>query len=329
MNGLLVLTSTMGCEVGVGAFAKLGRSVTVTQMTPRDASDRDKVFNQIREHCLNNYTKFTGLTVLMIGTYWSKTLYSIVDAMSSLDMGTPRIVIYCFGSKPEQIDDPKNTTTTFDFEWIVQDQDPQKWQGPMKFLSKFLPDLGYTGKVYDYYFKSFEPAIRLIDDRLNNKNINETQAFQNGIEAIGNAEEGLFSKFNKFFEGHVSLDKVMEIGRSISDYQTMTVQNRVLNNTKQITTKSGMKVVITEAPELCNLTHKGLADKYPEATMTTTLNLKLGKTMNDEDEFCFSFRSYDSGVDSSVFAKKLPQGDGSKTSSGGRAPAKIPYPFDL
>lgn len=331
MNNLLILTSTLGCEVGVGAFASISKEICVHQMTPKDAENSDIVFKEIYALCSKNFSRSVPLTVLMIGTYWKETLLDITRAIIKSTIEKFKLVAYCFGSAPKS--DADIVT------WIGQSDDPEQWKGPMKYLTEFLPSKGYDGTLIKYYFQSHEPAIHLIDDRLKNRNIMETQSFQNGIDASGPPEESLYDKFRKYFSGSISFASVMTIGRSITDYQMSIVQGRALNNAKQITTNDGIKIVITEAPELINFTHDELHRRFKDASLTAIVNIKFGKNNQkreeddksedekSEDEIGFSFRSYDPNVDASTYAKKLPQGDGSKTSAGGRAKTKIPYPF--
>lgn len=314
-NQVLILTSNLGCEIGVGAFASLNKSIKWLSMDPSVASKETKEHEVIKT-INNEFETRSTVQVLMIGTYWTKAM-KVIRSWAECSL---KISVYCFGEAPEERHN--------DIYYFEQDEDPNKWVGPMEYTRDYLIALGFNSLVEKFYYEAHKNAIRLIDDRLANRNIVETQIFQNGIEAI-NSNAPLRSNFEKYFSGEFKFEDVMTKGKSVMEYQISIVAARIRNNLKTVETEDGKSVLITEAPELVNWTHKSLHEKNPKADVTMTICLKFGKTGEDKDHFAFSFRSYDEKTDVSEYAKKLTTGDGKKDSACGRIEVSIPYPFEI
>jgi hypothetical protein len=299
---IVILCSDMPCEVGAAALYNcLVEDSVVIQMKVSEARSYDITSSMVIDR---------GLPVkhiIMLGTYWN----SCLDAL--LENFTCNFTIYCFGKSSEELKSKKNISV---FEG-------ENGYGPTKFLFNLAKLKIRSPPLTKLYENTFGRIIDLIDDRIYNKNIAESQPFYTGLFNHDSFETSLFNKFLKLFQGDYNLDDIIASGRSIVNSQIHLARERVIRNSKVITLKDGTEAVVTEAPELVNLTHDALHNKYPDVKVTIIMNMKFG---DKNDELAYSVRSFDPQIDASEYARKV-QGDGNKSVAGGRVEYQFPIPF--
>jgi len=290
----------MPCEVGAAALYKcLDETCAVVQMKIPDARSFESTLKEI------NKIASAPKKIIVIGTYWT-CLTQLLEALPST-----QFVLYCFG---KSVEDKSPNLTLFSGENGV---------GPAQFLFNLAKEKSTSQTLIKLFEKNFSQVITLIDDRIYNRNITESQPFYTGLFNYGEMDLPLFDKFVKLFQGDYQLDDVIKSGKTIVSAQMQMAKERVVNNSKTTKLSNGMTAVMTEAPELVNLTHDALHQKHPEAQLTMILSIKFG---TQHDELAYSFRSFDQGLDASDLAKKV-NGDGNNSAAGGRLRFDIPLPF--
>ena len=104
----------------------------------------------------------------------------------------------------------------------------------------------------------------MLDDRIYNRNIAETQSFYTGLFNFDSVDLPLFEKFTKLFQGDYPLYEVIKSGQRIA----LAQQNQDSHFA------NGTSAVVTEAPKLVNLAHDALRKKHPKAQVSIILNMR-------------------------------------------------------
>ena len=309
MDRTVILVSTMPCEIGVGAlYHCLDEEADVVIMKIADA--------RRFELCVANLSKpeskdIPPTSIIMIGTYWTECLEQLVSHYANT-----RFHIYCPGKLFEYQGKGRNRINMISGEIGL---------GPSRFLFEFARSKAHSETFFKLFEKNFATVMTFIDDRFVNRNIIENQAFYTGIYNFGSIDTSLYDKFVNLFQGEYDLAEVIKSGQAIVASQILLSRERALNNSRMQTLSDGTLAAITEAPELVNLTHDSLKQKYPEAQVTLVVGIKFGKSAK-EDELSYSIRSLDASVNAQALAKKV-RGDGSQSTAGGRIHIELPEPF--
>lgn len=179
---------------------------------------------------------------------------------------------------------------------------------------------GTWNPSYDLWVEHFEDVISLLDARSRNQTTEppEVQLLMTGLINSGDRNHSLHDKLRQLFSRSkgFGVKEIIEKGRTIIQSQYLIAHERAKNNSKVMTMPDGSKVLVTEAPELINITHNELYDKYKSENLenisgTLVMNIRFG----EKDRIGLSFRSRDDKVDAKSLMKGL--GDGNKFGAGG------------
>lgn len=100
---------------------------------------------------------------------------------------------------------------------------------------------------------------------------------------------------------------------------------RARKNRKIVTLQNGKRAVVTEAPELVNLSHKALRDEEKDCPVTITVRMCFGNGSESGDKMVFSVRTYD-GSDARELIEKI-GGGGTESAAGGGVDFELKVPF--
>lgn len=205
--------------------------------------------------------------------------------------------------------------------------DKETMFGPMRFAIELVRKVDVAPKaMIDFFTNTHERAINLIDERALGCNIIGTQVFFTGMaNYFETCDE--FTNFTKLFTNEVAFDDVLNAGEVIYASQVGLAAERARKNTKHITLKNGQKAVLTNAPELCNLTHEALRETYsrdhggesPPVSVTFKFDLNA-------DRICYSVRTYD-GSDASAIVDGIAGAGGSAGAAGAHVDFELNTPF--
>ncbi len=297
----VVLCSNLSCEIGASAMYKcLDEKSHVVSMKIPDAKSFETTSRMI------SLCEINPVQIVMVGTYWLDCLEQLLEKYKD-----SYFIIYCFGQIPKKV----NSKISYFC--------GGRGVGPAQFIFDLAKKKNLPQTFVKLFEKNYSHIIKLIDDRIYNKNIVETQPFYTGFFNYDSMDLTLFEKFTKLFQGEYDFDDIIKSGRSIVASQVQMANERVVNNSKEVTLHNGVKAVLTEGPELINLTHDALHKKYPSAQVSLVVSLKFG-TKNDE--LAYSIRSFDDQLNASHLAQKI-NGDGNQTAAGGRLSFTLPIPF--
>jgi len=300
-NSTIILSSPLTCEIGAAAmYHCLDETSAIVIMSIQDAKDFNKTCQIIGEKNRN------PKKIIMIGTYWSNCLKELLGEFEDASF-----ILYCFGE-----------TMSIYADNLLQISGTEG-TGPAQFLLNIAKENSKSNKLVKLFENQFGTVIKYIDDRIYNRNIIQNQIFYTGFfNYDDDVDMPWVDKFIKLFQGDYDLNKIMSIGQTIVSAQMGMARERVKTNSKQVTLADGTKAVVTEAPDIVNLSHDALHQKYPEAHVTIVMNMKFGST----DRLAFSIRSFDSSIDASNYAKKI-GGDGNQSAAGGQIPHEYVIPF--
>lgn len=309
MTRTTILVSTMPCEVGAGAlYHCLDEKADILIMKIPDA--------RRFEVCMANLSGVDGKNphpdlIVMVGTYWMDCLEQLVYHFSET-----LFHIYCPGKVFDYKLNGRHRVTMTSGENNL---------GPSRFLFELAKSSCSSETLFKLFEKNFSTVMTFIDDRFANRNIADNQAFYTGLYNFGSMDTSLYDKFVKLFQGEYDLSEVIKSGTFIVNSQILLARERALNNSRTEKLSDGTLAAITEGPELVNLTHEALHQKYPHAQVTLVLGVKFGQT-SKEDELSYSIRSFDVSVNAQKLGKKV-RGDGGQNTAGGRIHIDLPAPF--
>jgi hypothetical protein len=144
------------------------------------------------------------------------------------------------------------------------------------------------------FIQYIEDMIPLINNKIFSRESLETQIFFCGIY---NMTEGntLYDKFLSVLMGKTKFAELMTTGKNILTSQIGIAKDRCLKNSRQGTLKNTVTYCVTNAPELMNLTHEQLHEKYPDVSVTILTRFKYKEGV--PDTVGHSLRSWSSDID--------------------------------
>jgi len=294
----IFVSSDLGCEVAATSLARyLAPADTIhcvnapiTSLADIDLFIRDVVPKIIP------MGEFKSLT--LFGDFWTKKWFTEWAGHYSSDV---HIMMYTWdGAIHELKNDGWDTTNTFlsMSSFVVSALD--------RICGIELPP------ATKFAIKHHSPLLKILNDRSIGQNVEETQPFFTGLANLpgeNSEEENIYL----ILTGEYRLENVIKIGLNILKSQRVMARNRAMKNARQGEFKDGTTYVVSEAPELVNLTHEALRKEHPSVDVTICASLKFTR---DQDQVAHSMRSWNPTVD----VKKLigERGGGSSTAAGGR-----------
>lgn len=344
----VVLHTSMPCEVGAAALysvvAEKRENCRVIEMKIADARSATATIDAL-QHALGDHA---ATSIIMIGTYWENCLEQLSQRFPRTDFH-----IHCLGTIPESLLEIQRTMngqavaslrngtdaskTSHGFldivsgEYLTPTVRRETKVGPAQFVINIIKyeriQVSKTLTLLNLFVRTFDRVIKFIDERAYGENTLESQALLTGLYNYGDLEMSLFDKFVKLFQCEYPVEDIISMGKTVISAHIQLSQERAVKNSRQVPLPGGKTAVVTEAPDLVNLTHDALHRKFPEASMTVTLSVKFGQDNKGRgDELAFSFRGFDSSIDVSAYARGL-GGDGTSSVAGGRMKFEVPMPF--
>ena len=300
----------MGCEITTPVLLSLLDNVE----TFGDSIQNAKLPLSLK----NVISQYENLgNVVMIGTYWNDGLQSACESF-------PNVNFFVIANGETKISFPNVR--------VFNTQETQI--GPVQTSLNIVDSLGIATKSFKAYLATNSDIIRLSDDRIFNRNIEENQYFYSGLFADPKLSGSLKDRLEQLVNGVSNVTDVLRFGKIAFGVQLGMAKERALQNSMivQFSQKGETKTaIITNAPELVNLTHEQLLLHNNEAllhnneaidyTITTALRFINGVKLQ------YSFRAQQPQSDSQYLAQ-LMGGDGSKISAGATIPFEIPLNFE-
>jgi hypothetical protein len=291
MNILIIYERDMAVDCAAAAFFRMINSKVFvlsahSRATPLTAAD------------LPNTPPGGWNQIVVIGTYWSR-------GETAFDFTTlcPEVQFYSFGD----VIAAENVT------YANQDD----CFGPFRFaIDCARPHCGSA--IISLFTNARAELIELIDQRALGHNVIGTQPFFTGFFNYF-AKNDHVTNFTHLFTGEVDFDEVQEMGKTIYESQIQMASERAKNNSKVVTLRNGKTALVTEAPELCNLSHQALReiDSHP---VTITVKMAL-----NTDKLHYSVRTYD-GTDAREIVNAI-DGGGSDFAAGGCVDFELKVPL--
>lgn len=168
--------------------------------------------------------------------------------------------------------------------------------------------------------------ITILDDRVCNKNMHETQGFATGVY---NMDESLsiFERFMLILDGTFNVDYIASEGSKILSSQITLCKQRAIKNSKTGTLRNGEKYCVTNGSELIVISHQELKKHHPDVDVTIVTKLLFSDSK--EDLVHHSLRSWNEDVSAKNILKSRGDGTqsdragGSETSAGGAVPVDV------
>lgn len=192
----------------------------------------------------------------------------------------------------------------------------------------YLSGRGDVSALFFIVAEHNRKLLSLVDDRLMNRNMGETEPFFSGFYTydFGGAKTST-ERFIKLMSAPALLDEVMKAGRTAIALHISMATERAAKNSMVVTLNDGVTAAISSAPELVNQTHAALRQKY-SADVTVTTNIEYA---SGTPRVFFSVRSNVDNFSAEVFVRQLDDLSGSAGNPGGsqkgagvRVPASIP-----
>ncbi len=303
----ILYASNMPCDVGMAAFlASVYKGFETIGFTTNEAENTELIASKLVSK------PFSPKTILLIGSYWRH--YEIIQIFPNCDItlyGLPSVSV----TIGIEIIDCSTTTPSSFLEF---------------YIAKFTPHEIGDG-LLSFYFTHFSIVLQMIEDRLYNRSILENQIFYTGLYNTGKKDLNNYERFINLFNGTTRMEDIMSKGKVILESQIGLAMERVKNNSVRTKFSDGTEAVITDAPDLVNLTHTQLHERYPDATVTIAASLSFGE--NHPNEIKYSLRSFNTKkcdlkeVIQNPVNKEFKGGAFSSNSAGGRIKFDFQLPF--
>jgi hypothetical protein len=303
MQRVIVFHSDLGCEVAPAALLRsFNDKIFLTCSHParvKDDTDLNRFISEIKME------KNESFEVIFLGNYLKKYFDSIVSKLNVV-----KTQVYLFGKKDTEINSNYNPFSGNDYN-----------VGPCKYTFDYLMNYLRKNSLVDDFkvSDSMMKAIKLFDDRLFHRNMDNTQILFTGLSNI-NTEKSLLDNTIDLFKNPESMKSIESEGLKILTSQLMVVRDRVKNNSKIVTLNTGIIASITEATELVNMTHEEL-QKVHRTDMTIVFCHKL---LNNSIKY--SLRSWKDTIDAQEYAKLI-GGNGNISSAGGEVDFNLELPW--
>jgi hypothetical protein len=259
---IVLVGSSMPCEISLAALANF-MGVDYVTIHMQSMNKVDEIEETIRKKC-DGHDSY----LVFVGSYWNEEMLRRLSPKHA-------IIRYNYPETPKE----GETYATNPHFWLAS------------FI--FAKGLSYENVPFQFkaaFIETNKRFLILLDERFHSKNVTETELLFSGLY-VGplekNSWEILFDNVSRVFEQKLFLDDVIKAGRSIVETRMSLANERVLNNSSVRTLYDGTKVVLTNAPDLINVTHERLHAKYPDVQVTATMALQL---KNDKVELSLSLR---------------------------------------
>jgi hypothetical protein len=147
------------------------------------------------------------------------------------------------------------------------------------------------------FLKQHQDTLQITVDRFEGKTINS--AFFTGLYQLNSFS---YDSYMMIFLNETTFKECLKNGTQILESQIKMAHARAVKNSTIVETVINgelIKIVVTDAPDLCNLTHAELIKQYPDVHITMTTYLMYE---NQQASIKTSFRS-PVGIDVSIAAK--------------------------
>jgi hypothetical protein len=244
--------------------------------------------------------------IILIGTYWQKNMKQFYDNANS-------VVIYSYGDEVEINEDNKCQVE------VVQNT-PENTISPLDFAINYCKTHDAQSiRMINLIIKTNQELFETINKRSMSLNTMSTQAFFTGFYNYFKTDDCV-EHFLKLYANEVDYQSICKYGQAIVDSQILMAAERAKKNSKIITLADGRDAIITEAPELTNLTHDALKEKNRNIGVTICVRMVFSEP---NTRLAFSVRTHD-GSDARELVKKS-GGGGSETAAG----CDIPFNLEL
>ncbi len=223
---------------------------------------------KLKEHnCLDDYCKENPSTIVCFGDFWSDEYIAEI----STKYKQVNIVHINYGGSP--------------FKQLV---------------NLILSLEGFHHDLVEFGFEQNFKLIEMIEQRCRGENTLKTQPLVTGISNVL-VDVPIEERYSLLFRNKLlKLEDVLNLGSKIMESQIQIAKERTLKNSRTGTFKDGTAYAITDAPELVNLTHDALRERYGcQVTVIASLKFKEG----GPDEVSHSMRSYDNNIDVRAMVK--------------------------
>lgn len=304
---LIFLTSDLGCEVAIGSFTRfiLPKSVHI-KLSRTELSTGEYLKTTVIPSFQKQYPE--GFSLYMFGDFFTKPF--IVEALDDVDE-ILKTWAYTFDQKTRE----RGANG-----WVEACTD----QSPLDAVISIAKEHRKWTPIDDFVLKQHSEFISMLDNRALGVNVEATQALFAGLYETSTKDKvDLDEKIYQVFCGHINLGDVTELGATILKNQRNLARERALKNARTGTFADGTKYVVTDAPELVNLTHGELLREHPDVHVT--ICTKLLFESGQPDRIAHSMRSWNKKV--SVKRIIGERGGGSDTAAGGttEVDVKIDY----
>ena len=305
MGFLVYYIRTMPVEACVAALAcMLNKSTQAIGMTIDQAKDEE----------LKLPTTYD--LVIFLGNYWDTQLKTYFQKQP-FDAITTDIVVYSFGN-----DSP--FPSKFQIAYVVS-----KDQTPVGFFkdlwNKYLQPHG--SGVKSVYFALLKPVLDILDDRVRERNLPQTQVFFSGLAnhpAIRG--DSVFERFSSFLRAEATLETIEQCGMTVLESQMKLTADRAKTNSTVVKLSNGRTAAVTDAPDLINLSHDALKKAYPEVDLTLVSSFKFAH--QGKVSISYSYRSTENLKCEFHLGNEMEkhEGGGSKTAAATRIEIKFDPP---
>ena len=344
-------TSDLGCEVGIGSFGRFFLPGSHHEIFPiPELSSVDHLKTTLIFSLQEKFPK--GITLYMFGDFFLES--SILEVLGCVE-GLRKAWVYTFDQKIRSL-----AKDTLGKAIWTEPCEHESGRTPFEAAVSFALNHRERNDIDGFMLQQHADFIRLLDDRALGRNADDAQCLFSGLHEMAHEDKiNLDEKIYRVFCGKFDFAKLMEVGTTIMKNLRRIAHERALNNSRpgkfqgEYPVESpgessgessgespgessgespgespgeyggGITYVVTEAPELVNVTHEEVKKAHPnvQVTICTKFVFENGKP----DRVRHSFRSWDKKVSAKKIVGKL--GGGSDTAAGGEVEidVKIDY----
>ncbi len=243
-----------------------------------------------------------GDILYMLGTYWKDQVHDL--------SANHKIHIFSYG---DDVEHDQNS-----------DVKVHKFTNSIDFIREVILKDQLETPLVQSFLKRHDEMISLAMKRSKGNKKVIDHPFFTGIHQF---YDTCYDTFEAIFKEELSFARVCEKGRDVIDSHIRMAMNRARNNSCLITTKNGIKVCVTNAPELINLTHNSLKEYYSGLNGDIDLTLTVQFSFNGKSiDIRPSYRSYTGKCNVVKLAESM-GGGGSNNSAGASVKTDVLYQF--